>query len=691
MQISPPQEHISESFWWARYQPVSYKLDSRGGTEAELQSMINRCHAVGVKIYADLVFNHTATYNHPGVGSAGTHWTHENSPGLYSSNDYHDPRFDIGGYGDANHVWNGKLSGLPDLNTGSSYVQDQIANYINTLTAMGVDGFRVDGAKHIAPWDIEAILNKANNPWVFLEVIGAANEAAEIQPPNYTHLGKVTEFKYATDLASNFNGQIKNLETLGEGWGLLSSHDALVFVDNHDRERGHGGGGVLTYREGAKYNLANVFMLAHPFGNAKLHSSYEFTDDIHGPPAAGGCGADGWVCQHRWGNIANMVGFRNYTQSAGSVDHWWDNGNNQIAFARGNRGFVVINNESGSLNETLYTGLPAGEYCDVLAGGDACSGSTIVVDNNGMATFNVEGNAAAAIHGGAMGSVCTDCVAQNFPSLSFRGTPNGWGTTAMSLVADHTWEVTISFDGQVNQRFKFDVNGDWSENYGDDGADGFLDQTGADIVSAVIGQYKVTVNDQTMAYSLTALGGSNLPPSAMLSPESVTVNINENVTLDASASSDSDGVIVSYEWSNGESDTSATFNYSTAGTYTETVTVIDDDGAEDSASATVIVEDDIGGFLSNFDHLYFRGTPNGWGTTEMTLVGDFVWEITVDFNGQSQQRFKLDVNGDWSHNYGDNGSDGTLDRTGADIFTGVVGQYILQVNDQTLEYSLVKK
>ena len=28
------------------------------------------------------------------------------------------------------------------------------------------------------------------------------------------------------------------------GWGMLSSEDALVFVDNHDNQRGHGGAGL---------------------------------------------------------------------------------------------------------------------------------------------------------------------------------------------------------------------------------------------------------------------------------------------------------------------------------------------------------------------------------------------------------------------------------------------------------------
>lgn len=35
--------------WWQRYQPVSYKLYSRSGTEAEFIDMVQRCNRVGVR------------------------------------------------------------------------------------------------------------------------------------------------------------------------------------------------------------------------------------------------------------------------------------------------------------------------------------------------------------------------------------------------------------------------------------------------------------------------------------------------------------------------------------------------------------------------------------------------------------------------------------------------------------------
>ena len=40
------------------------------------------------------------------------------------------------------------------------------------------------------------------------------------------------------------------MENFGEAWGFLPDDDALVFIDNHDNQRGHGAGGadILNYK-----------------------------------------------------------------------------------------------------------------------------------------------------------------------------------------------------------------------------------------------------------------------------------------------------------------------------------------------------------------------------------------------------------------------------------------------------------
>lgn len=156
-------------------------------------------------------------------------------------------------------------------------------------------------------------------------------------------------------------------------------------------------------------------MLAHPYGMPRVMSSYEFNDFTEGPPddakenilsptinADGSCGS-GRVCEHRWRSTYGMVGFRNQVGNA-DLTNWWDNGLNQIAFCRGNRGFFILNNDDFDLYEQLPVCLPAGNYCDVISGevyGGKCTGKTVTVDENGMADFEInteDDNLMMAIH-----------------------------------------------------------------------------------------------------------------------------------------------------------------------------------------------------------------------------------------------------------------------------------------------------
>lgn len=46
----------------------------------------------------------------------------------------------------------------------------------------------------------------------------------------------------------------------GSEWGMLDDGDALVFVDNHDNQRGSGGGGanILTYKQAKLYKVTET-------------------------------------------------------------------------------------------------------------------------------------------------------------------------------------------------------------------------------------------------------------------------------------------------------------------------------------------------------------------------------------------------------------------------------------------------
>ena len=72
-----------------------------------------------------------------------------------------------------------------------------------------------------------------------------------------------------------------------------------------------------------------------------------------------------------------MLGFHNTVRNASSnaLSNWVAPSSNQIAFSRGAVAFVAINNEDSSWTAEFTTGLPAGEYCDVIAGASQTAGT----------------------------------------------------------------------------------------------------------------------------------------------------------------------------------------------------------------------------------------------------------------------------------------------------------------------------
>ncbi|MEV0725735.1 alpha-amylase family glycosyl hydrolase [Micromonospora purpureochromogenes] len=411
VQVSPPQEHVRGNQWWLAYQPVSYRIESRKGTRAQFQSMVNTCHAAGVKVIVDAVINHMSGQDTPGTGWAGSPYSHYDYPGIYQTQDFHhcgrNGGDDIANYNDRYEVQNCELVNLSDLKTESDYVRSKIAAYLNDLLALGVDGFRLDASKHMPAADIAAIKGKlSRSAYLVQEVIYGAGEP--IGPGEYTGNGDVHEFRYGKDLARMFNNErLAYLRNFGEAWGYLPSGSAEVFVDNHDTQRD---GNVLTYRNGAAYALANAFMLAWPYGAPTVMSSYTFSSRDQGPPSDANNKTlnttcySGWQCEHRWRVVANMVGFHNATQGT-AVANWYDNGYQHIAFSRAGKGYLTINDESSAITgRSYYAGLPAGRYCDVIHGDYAngsCSGPVITVDANGWFAANIPAHDAVAIHVGA--------------------------------------------------------------------------------------------------------------------------------------------------------------------------------------------------------------------------------------------------------------------------------------------------
>lgn len=96
-------------------------------------------------------------------------------------------------------------------------------------------------------------------------------------------------------------------------------------------------------------------------------------------------------------------------------------------------------------------------------------------------------------------------VIVNYPKLYCPGSYQGWAPATApvvsSLLSDGKYEGYINFPNAGTQ-FKFTQGPNWDVNWGDDGADGTLNPTGANIVAANAGYYKINVNIPALTYTI---------------------------------------------------------------------------------------------------------------------------------------------------------------------------------------------
>ena len=396
VQISPPNEHalVDGSTWWQRYQPVSYIIESRSGSREELAQMVQTCNEAGVAIYADAVINHMTGAPDEATdlfGSAGSPYTHYSYPD-WNTEDFHmncpDTSGDISNYQNAFEVRNCELVNLADLKTEEDRVRQRIAEYLADLVSLGIDGFRIDAAKHMNPEDVFAIIDKTNEisgeqPYYFLEVIASPDEPITLEEYAGTK-GDVTDFNFAGTISQAFKSN--NLSILDNRLYKLEEHGAVVFVDNHDTQRKDYS---LSFKEPESYKLANIVMLAWNYGLPKIMSSYDFDSFNDGPPSdANGvtqsvdCNA-GWACEHRWPEIVKMVAFRKFLGDE-PLDIV-EKDNSTIVFTRGDKALIAVNNGSQDKTINIASSLADGQYCNILS--DSCESPIGITSGQGSITI----------------------------------------------------------------------------------------------------------------------------------------------------------------------------------------------------------------------------------------------------------------------------------------------------------------
>ena len=136
VQTSPAQVGVCSGVWYWLYQPLGFYIGTNDlGTKDELKSLCEEAEKYGIKVIVDVVANHLAG-------------NHSNIQNDLKNGQYWHTYGEVHSWADRYQVTRGEI-GMPDLASENYYVQQVVANYINELKNIGVDGIRWDAAKHI--------------------------------------------------------------------------------------------------------------------------------------------------------------------------------------------------------------------------------------------------------------------------------------------------------------------------------------------------------------------------------------------------------------------------------------------------------------------------------------------------------------------------------------------------------------
>ncbi|MHC1740890.1 MAG: alpha-amylase family glycosyl hydrolase [Anaerolineaceae bacterium] len=232
-------------------------VNSEYGTKEDFQRMITEAHKRGIHVIIDFVINHTSDQN----------------PWFIASEDpvskYHDwyvwSQTDPGYLGPWNEkVWHLDGNGeyyygvfsdhMPDLNFTNQSVTDEIETVAKYwLTEMAVDGFRIDGARHLLEDGATQVNTPETKTW-----FQNFQKFLKDQKPSAMSIGEVWDSSYVTikyiqsndfDLVFDFDLSSAIITNIGRGDGnslsstigsevdLYKNKGMGTFLTNHDMNR----------------------------------------------------------------------------------------------------------------------------------------------------------------------------------------------------------------------------------------------------------------------------------------------------------------------------------------------------------------------------------------------------------------------------------------------------------------------
>ncbi len=388
-----------ETGWWMYYQPAGFQLNEQPnnalGVKSELKSLCDKAHSLGMKIIADAVINHLGTNGDESATMLANPntiehvtpmaWTYAKD--IMEANAFHNPFFDMQYKEDPSRftkdesvydMTRGATSHLPDLDTSNPVVQNAILNYFKECIDTGIDGFRIDAAKHIENPDDGQY---ASDFWPV--VVGGANEYAKtkynkdmfyygeilnscgVDRPYSSYL-KYFEITDSSTYYGIFDAVGGNPSRYQGGYSNgMTAKNAITWSESHD-----------IYMDAVRDNAVlptNTINKRWALAAARANTAMYFARPSDPYSTVLGDADDG-----SWSSTEVKAINQFHNAMAGEGEYISNSGN--FAYnERGTSGIVIVNckGNGASVNIPVHT-LEAGTYEDKITGATfTCNGSTL--------------------------------------------------------------------------------------------------------------------------------------------------------------------------------------------------------------------------------------------------------------------------------------------------------------------------
>lgn len=535
---------IFESRTNHKYSTEDYEnVDDNLGDNALLATLIEEAHKRGIKIVLDGVFNHTGVAHKlfDDVVVNGTSSPYYDYFDIYNwpiswyddlnendKRDDNEPKFyhwsqttndEFLRTEDYDSWWG--YAHLPNLVTTKTEVRDYFIHNENAIAArwiqMGVDGWRLDVANEVEDefWQLFRTRVKQENPEAYIvgEMWGDASQWLDgtmwDSTMNYRFrdaslhffAGKNDDSETVQSSVEEFDAAITSIRSdyseaaFSTALNLLDSHDTYRYMDRC-------GGDWTKLRISAIFQMTFIGAPMIYYGNENGMTQFPGVKKDPGNRAAMEWDTYTHPDRDNINSIYKKLIRIRESHPALRSPHirtlYKNNADSVYAYARYSTeetAIVALNNSASSKSAVINLyGLAAD--------------GTILKDRLNGGSYTVSGGTVTISSIGAKNGVILTADStgpDGWKQLYFRGTPNNFkDDVQFSKAGDKVWKVTRTFGSAASERFKIDVKGDWTDNYGDNSpVDNKLDSFGDDIyITSGAGEYTITVYEENKTYTI---------------------------------------------------------------------------------------------------------------------------------------------------------------------------------------------